>query len=197
MQAQRDISQTDSVRVRVVFQSNKNTEGQRFWYKIHSRHNNCQGQNKKSQTGCQIQWWRSHHHSIKQARWFVREKGGEAMEEAEGEQRGAAFQVPGQGRHTQRIRLKQQYKDLQKKLNTWAWERKVERGKMYAMLRSWDFILVAKETWKVFAFWQHWNINNRLLGGETDGQGINRKLWQWHRQKMLVTRTGMVAWGWG
>lgn len=40
------------------------------------------------------------------------------MEEAEGEQRGAAFQVPGQGRHTQRIRLKQQYKDLPKKLNT-------------------------------------------------------------------------------
>lgn len=97
------------------FPKQQKHRGPERWYKIYPRQNNCQDQNKKSQTGCQIQWWQSHHHSIKQARWFVREEGGEAMEEAEGEQKGAAFQVPGQGRHTKIIRLKQQYKELQKR----------------------------------------------------------------------------------
>lgn len=41
--------------------------------------------------------------STGQARWFVREEGEKAMEEAEGEQKESI--VPGQGQHMQRLRI--------------------------------------------------------------------------------------------
>lgn len=44
--------------------------------------------------------------STGQARWFVREEGEKAMEEAEGEQESI---VPGQGQHMQRLRINKEY----------------------------------------------------------------------------------------
>lgn len=131
----RDMSQTDNVTVRVVFQSNKNTEGQNAGIKYIQDRTTAKIRIRKAKLNVRFSGGdRITIHSIKQARWLVKEEGRQRkrQRESRGVQR-SRFQAKAGTR--KELGSSNNTRDYKKAEHTGV-RAEGREGKIYAMLRS-------------------------------------------------------------